>query len=139
MQVLTHNQDIYNNCRLSYNEPSILWFSDRTILSGVSTTRRSVGRIAFLFDHSANSRAVKSPFLAGIMDDFSVGGPVEFVNQDVASIAQAGEELGSQLKKCVFVHSVGFVCNSSLLSSFIQVYPPDASLLVLLCLLIATL
>ena len=65
------------------------------------------------------------------MDDFTLGGPEDLVDQDIAVVTSTGADLGLDLNvnKCEIVHPNGVVLNSPFLLSFKSVMPEAAMLL----------
>ena len=65
------------------------------------------------------------------MDDFTLGGPEDVVNRDIAEVTSTGANLGLCLnvQKCEIVHPQGTVIKSAILGSFTPVTPEDAVLL----------
>ena len=62
------------------------------------------------------------------MGDFTLGGPEDAVNQDIATVTSTGANLGLSLNvnKCEIVHLQGDVLNSPFLRSFKSVTLEDA-------------
>jgi len=65
------------------------------------------------------------------MDDFTLGGHEDVVDQDIAKVTSTGANLGLSVNvnKCEIVHLRGDVLNSAFLQSFNSVTPEDAMLL----------
>jgi len=72
-----------------------------------------------------------SDLTLGCLDDFTLGGNVATVAQDVRRIVDLGSKMALILNaaKCELVAYSGFVVDDLLLRSFIRVEPCDATLL----------
>jgi len=75
--------------------------------------------------------SLQSPLTVAFMDDFTLGGPEDVVDRDIATVTSTRANLGLNLNvsKCEIVHPDGTVLNSPMLSSFKSVTPEAAMLL----------
>jgi hypothetical protein len=99
---------IYKFCHLSYNQPSVLVYADRTILSQEGPQQGDpLGPVQFCNTIHPMLQSLDSELKEGYMDDLTLGGPESQVARDVETVKRRGEEIGLRLneKKCEFISS----------------------------------
>jgi len=130
--VFRESPEIYKYCHLAYSSPSVLFFGEFQLMSEEGTQQGDpLGPLLFCLavQHLLNS--LNSSFVAGYMDDFTVGGTETDVDRDVQHIIQAGSDIGLNvnISKCEIIHDVRHTLSSCTLQSFPQVPPQEACLL----------
>ncbi len=123
--------EIYRFCHLAYNHTSILQYGNKTIESQEGVQQGDpLGPLLFSLVVHPLLTSLRSNLAIGYLDDFTLGGPLETVAADVASIRSKGASLGLSLnaeKSEVISHS-GNISNSQF-AGFRQVTLDSATLL----------
>jgi len=107
--------EIYNYCRSAYMHHSVLWFDEHMIWSEEGPQQGDpLGPLLFCLTAQPLLNSLHSPLIVGFMDDFTLGGPEDVVDQDIAKVTSTGANLGLSLNvnKCEIVHLQGDVLNS---------------------------
>ena len=130
--VFEHIPGIYNYCHLAYNLSSFLWFGEDTIMSEEGAQQGDpLGPLLFCLTVHPLLSSLQSPFAAGYLDDFTIGGSESVVAHDINTVFVKGAELGLRpnVSKCELICHSEFTPASLLLRSFIKVTPDESLLL----------
>ena len=123
--------EIYRFCHLSYNQPSVLKFENRIILSQEGPHQGDpLGPLLFCLPIHPDLVQPKSELVAGYMDDLTLGGPTDVVAADIDHITAREMQTGLHINaaKCEIIsHSP--VPRASQFSNFIFLAPHEAELL----------
>ena len=114
-----------------YSVPSILYYSSYSVLSQEGTQQGDpLGPLLFCNTVHPLLSPLVSDLTLGYLDDFTLGGNVATVAQDVR-IVDLGSNMGISLNaaKCELVAHSGLVVDDPLLRSFTCVQPCDGTLL----------
>ena len=131
-EVMRQCPEIYNYCRLSYNQSSILWFGDRIIHSQEGPQQGDpLGPLLFCIALHPLLSSLKSSLNIGYMDDVTLGGHEDVVEKDVAFLSESGASIGLHLNinKCELIHAGDYIPGTSNLRSFQSVSLSKATLL----------
>ena len=116
----------------AYSTPSTLFFGQYRISSQVGPQQGDpVGPLCFSNTIHPLLLSLDSTLNLGYLDDVSLGGPMDVVAADVATIIKTGSQLGLSLNisKCELITHSGFNVTDSILSSFTRVSLDNAVLL----------
>ena len=116
----------------AYSIPSILFYGPFRLFSQEGTQQGDpLGPLLFCNTVQLLLLSLASQLTLGYLDDFTLGGNVATVAQDVSRIVQLGSKMGLTLNaaKCELVAHSGLVVDDPLLRSFSRVEPGDATLL----------
>jgi len=122
---------IYKFCHLAYSRPSILAFSDRTILSEEGPQQGDpLGAALFCVTIHPLLTSLSSELEIGYMDDLTLGGNKKQVAGDVKTVESQGQEFGLRLntKKCEIINASGS-STEPIFSDFTHLNVQNASLL----------
>src|SRR5687768_6731841 len=101
--VHSHIPQLDSFCRLAYEKPSILRYGDRQILSSEGVQQEdSLGPLLFSLTLYPLLSSLKSDLKFGYLDDVTVGGKVESVEEDVNLLMLESPRIGLKLNisKC---------------------------------------
>jgi len=122
---------IYRFCPLPYNQPSVMKFENRMILSQEGPHQGDpLGPLLFCLSIHPDLVQLKSELVAGNMDDLTLGGPTDVVAADIDHITAREMQTGLHINaaKCEIIsHSP--VPRASQFSNFIFLAPHEAELL----------
>ena len=116
----------------AYSVPSILYYGPYSLLSQEGTQQGDpLGPLLFCNTVHPLLSSLVSDLTLGYLDDFTLGGNVAIVAQDVRRIIDLGSKMGLILNaaKCELVCHSDFAVDDPLLRSFTRVQPCDATLL----------
>jgi hypothetical protein len=122
---------IYKFCYLSYSQPSVLVFADRTILSREGPQQGDpLGPGLFCNTVQPLLQSLSSELDEGYMDDLTLGGPESQVARDVEVVRRRGEEIGLRLngKKCEYISRTS-QSTDPIFADFIHLKVEEADLL----------
>jgi len=115
-----------------YPVPSILFYGPFRLFSQDGTQEGDhLGPLLFCNTVQPLLLSLASELTLGYLDDFTLGGDVATVAQNVSRIAELGSKMGLVLNaaKCELVAHSGLVVDDRLLRSFSRVERRDATLL----------
>ena len=118
-------------CRLSYEEPSILKYGCREILSSEGVQQGDpLGPLLFSLTIHPLLSSLKSALAFGYLDDVTVGGDEASVEDDVSSLMEDGKAIGLSLniRKCELISSRP-INKFPIISSFTHLQTDEANLL----------
>lgn len=122
---------LYHFCWSSYHSPSVLQFGDKIVMSAEGVQQGDpLGPLLFCLTIHPLIASLSSSLRIAYLDDVTLGGELDVVNQDVASVASQGAAIGLSLNasKCEFISQSE--CPSGLpTSDFIHISPANAELL----------
>jgi hypothetical protein len=130
--VAEHVPSIYQFCLSSYENTTLLKFSNNTILSQEGCQQGDpLGPLLFCLAIHPLITACNSPLKMAFMDDVTLGGPAAIVASDVAMIKAEGALRGLFLndRKCESITANGQPPDDVLLRDFVQLTPTSATLL----------
>jgi len=116
----------------AYSVPSILFYGPFRLFSQEGTQQGDpLGPLLFCNTVQPLLLSLLSELTLGYLDDFTLGGDVATVAQDVSRIADLGSKMGLTLNvaKCELVAHSSLVVDDPLLRSFGRIEPGDATLL----------
>jgi hypothetical protein len=123
--------EIYLFCHLAYHHASILQFGRQTVESQEGVQQRDpLGPLLFCLAVHPLLSSLTSDLVLGYLDDFTIGGALDTVAADIASIRSKGASLGLSLNpgKCEVISPSGDISNFQFLG-FRQLTLDSATLL----------
>src|SRR5664279_5072500 len=100
--------ELYKFCHLAYHNSSFLKFGPHTILSEEGPQQGDpLGPLLFCLTVQPLLSSLSSKLVMGFLDDFTLGGSLPSVSQDVDLVMDAGARLGLHLNvaKCELISS----------------------------------
>jgi len=129
--VIQEIPEIYKFCHLAYNNPSSLKFGNFTILSQEGPQQGDpLGPLLYCLPTHKILTSIHSEFVAGYMDDLTLGAEASVVADDIEFIRSEGEAIGLRLNtsKCELINaSRSHPCHT--FDGFIHLTPDEAILL----------
>ena len=124
--------EIYNFCRLSYNNSSLLVFGEACISSEMGPQQGDpLGPLFFSLAIHPILESLSSIFTLGYLDDLTLGGPEDGVVDDIAMVIRLAGEMGLVLnvEKCEVICHNNKTLTSALINQFTRFSPSQATLL----------
>ena len=97
---------LYNFCWSAYNGDSILQYGEKSIISAEGVQQGDpIGPLLFCLTLHLLLSSFSSKLRVGYLDDVTLGGSLEILNPDVASVTSEGAAMGLQLNtsKCEII------------------------------------
>lgn len=124
--------DIYKFCHLAYRQTSILQFGEHTILSQEGVQQGDpLGSLIFCLTVHPLLSSLNSNLTIGYLDDFTLGGSVSTVANDVNTIINKGASVGLHLNrsKCEVISRQADITRHPQFHGFQHHTPDTATLL----------
>jgi hypothetical protein len=102
--------EVYNFCRLAYANPSLLAFGDRTISSEMGPQQGDpLGPLVFSLAIRKMLNSLKADLVLGYLDDISLGGSIDLVQDALMVLISTCNALGLSLNrtKCEVIQGRG--------------------------------
>jgi hypothetical protein len=106
--VIEEIPEIYKFCHLAYNNPSSLKFGNFTILSQEGPQQGDpLGPLLYCLPTHKILTSIHSEFVAGYMDDLTLGAEASVVADDIEFIRREGKSIGLELNtaKCELINA----------------------------------
>ena len=98
--------ELYRLCHLAYSQPSVLKYGRHVIMSEEGAQQGDpLGSLLFCLAIQPLLQNMRSPLSFSYIDDVTVGGPAQFVAEDIQRVATLGPSYGLQLNfaKCELI------------------------------------